>query len=382
MNIRTLGIVGTLCLLAADAPPVSRPVIRLSWADPTQDKPQSKLWFAQGSWWAWLPDRGGSGLWRRTGTGWQRDTALDETLRGLPGQADVWADGGMVRAVLVEARRLAVLGLAFDSSQGRYRPTGNAVVFDMPQDVAGPGLETATIARDGRGRWWIAYAWRRQMWVRASQDRAGQVWTQPIAVSREPASDDDICTIAALPGGVAVIWSNQSTETVYFRLHSDGAKPEVWAEPEVADRGNRTADDHLNTAVARDGTLYLATKNSVDRIGHTQLVLHIRNPRGQWASHPYAPRTSQAEPSRPIVLLGGDPERYLLLHTMYDRRPGQPPQSWIAWQPSVEKEARPLISAGARVNNVTGCKARLPAGVPWIVLASDHEGNVYEARID
>lgn len=378
MYTRALGIARLLCLLAGSAVAAAgQPVIRVAQPNPTQDKPQSKLWFARGSWWAWLPDRGGSGIWRRTAAGWQRDTELDGTLRGLPGQADVWANGDTVRAVLVESRRLAVLGLGFDARLGRYRPTGNAVIFD-----AGPGLETATIARDGQGRWWIAYAQGRQMWVRASQDREGKVWTQPIQVSQEPASDDDICAISALPGGVAVLWSNQSTETVYFRRHDDRAKPEVWADPEVVDRGNRTADDHLNTAVARDGTLYLATKNSVDQIGHTQLVLHVRNPQGRWKSHPYAPRTSLAEPSRPIVLLGGDQERYFLLHTMYDRRPGQPPQSWIARQPALDKDAQPLISAGARINNVTGCKATLPAEAPWIVLASDPEGNVYEARID
>ncbi|MBL8293197.1 MAG: hypothetical protein JNN08_15225 [Bryobacterales bacterium] len=369
-----------LCLFAAVAaaqPPANRPVIRVSQPNPTQDKPQSKLWFAQGSWWAWLPDRGGSGIWRRTAAGWQRDSELDGVLRGLPGQADVWADGETVRAVLVESRRLAVVGLRFEARLGRYRPTGDAAVHDV-----GPGLETATIARDGRGRWWIAYAEGRQMWVRVSQDRAGKVWTPPIAVSQEPASEDDICAITAMPGGVAVLWSNQATETVYFRRHDDRAKAEVWADPEVVDRGNRTADDHLNTAVGRDGTLYLASKNSVDRIGHTQLVLHIRDPRGRWKSHPYAPRTALAEPSRPIVLLGGDEERYFLLHTMYDRREGQPSQSWIARQTALDREAQALISAGTRINNVTGCKAGLPAGAPWIVLASDHEGNVYEARLD
>jgi hypothetical protein len=220
------------------------------------------------------------------------------------------------------------------------------------------------------------------MWVRASHDRDGAMWTQPIRVSQEPASDDDICAIAALPGGVGVIWSNQSNETVYFRWHSDDANPETWAQTEVVDRGNRTADDHFNTALGRDGTLYVAAKNSFDRIGHPQLVLHIRNLEGKWQHHPYAPRTERAEPSRPIVLLGGEPERYILLHTFYGLEQGRPAESWIGWQSTLRDVARPLIAAGTRINNVTGCKARLPSGYPWIVLASDHQGNVYEARID
>ncbi len=384
MAMRTLGILGTLLLAVfswTDASD-SRPVIRVSVADPTQDKPQSKLWFARGSWWAWLPDRDGSGIWRRTGSGWQRETSLDETLRGLPGRADVWVEGDAVRAVLVEPKRLAVVGLRFDAKAGRYRPAGDVVMFRMPESGSGTALETATIARDGRGRWWTAFGWRRQMWVRASRDREGTAWTEPVAVSQTPASDDDICAIVALPGGVGVIWSDQSADAVYFRWHSDDATPETWAETEVVDRGSRTADDHLNTAVGRDGTLYVATKNSVDRAGRPQLVLRIRNPRGRWENRRYALRTELAEPSRPIVVLGGEPERLLLLHTIYRREQGKPPESWIGWQSSLEEVARPLIAAGTRINNVTACKGRLPAGYPWIVLASDHEGNVYEGRID
>jgi hypothetical protein len=385
--MRASGVIGIVCLLASfravalDEPPAARPVMRLNVPDPTRDKPQSKLWFARGSWWAWLPVRRGSGIWRRTENGWQQDAALEARLRGLPGQADVWAEGDHVRAVLVEPRRLAVVGLTYDAALQRYRLTGAVVEFAMPEGVAGPGLETATIARDGRGRWWIAYGWRRHMWVRASHDPESPAWTEPVAISPQPASDDDICAIAALPGGVGVIWSNQAIDTVYFRRHNNDAAPETWAEPEVVDRGNRTADDHLHTAVAGDGTLYVATKNSLDRVGHPQLVLRIRRPRGGWENHPYAPRTERSEPSRPAVVLGGEPERYFLFHSVYGREQGEP-RSWIVWQSRLDEVACPFIAAGTRINNVTTCKSRLPAGHPWIVLASDHQGNVYEGTID
>jgi len=48
----------------------------------------------------------------------------------------------------------------------------------------------------------------------------------------------------------------------------------------------------------------------------------------------------------------------------------------------VDGEAGALIAAdGVSVNNVTGSKAALPTGVPWIVLASDEKGRVYEGEI-
>jgi hypothetical protein len=130
----------------------SRPVFQVDVASPTKDKPQSKIWFAHGSWWAWLPTRDGSSIWKRTDTGWQRQASLDRALGGLPGQADVWADRDTVRAVLVEARRVAVVGLQWDSTSKGYVPAGPPVQFVMPGGAEAKGtIETATIAR-GSGR--------------------------------------------------------------------------------------------------------------------------------------------------------------------------------------------------------------------------------------
>ena len=150
------------------------PVFQGDAANPTRDKPQSKLWFAHGSWWAWLPTATGSAIWRRAASGvWQRQANLDAALSGLPGRADVWAEGHAVRAVLVAATRLAVVELQYDAAVGGYLPL--AVPTQWQLEVPAPAqersdnpeIETATIARDGGGRWWIAYPWLRRMWVRA-----------------------------------------------------------------------------------------------------------------------------------------------------------------------------------------------------------------------
>jgi hypothetical protein len=225
------------------------------------------------------------------------------------------------------------------------------------------------------------------MFVRWSADN-GRDWSAPMAVNRSKASDDDLCAIVALPDRVGVLWSDQESDTVYFRAHADGALPDSWLPAEIAAQGGQTADDHIHTAVARDGTMYVATKNSVDTVGEPQLVLRVRDPRGKWTNHGYAVRTKIFQPSRPIVLSGGDPERLFLLHSLYRMDHPKPPQSVIAWQTTdlprlnLTPEARPLIDAGIRLNDVTGCKARLPTGQAWIVLASDDAGNVYEARLN
>ena len=45
-----------------------------------------------------------------------------------------------------------------------------------------------TVARDGRGRWWVAYNWQRGMFVRHSTDSTVGAWSAPIAVSTAKAA--------------------------------------------------------------------------------------------------------------------------------------------------------------------------------------------------
>ncbi len=338
------------------------PIFTVDVPSPTADKPQSKVWFAHGSWWTWLPVKEGSSVWRREAAGqWARQTALDAPLRGLPGQADVWADEREACAVLVAERRLAFACLA-------WRGAGYELArAPVPIEVEGK-LETATLARDGRGEWWIAYGLEREMWVR----RSGDAWKQAQRISAAPAAADDICAVVAVSGGIGVLWSDQAADTVWFRWRPDGA--EGWGAIEAIERGGKNADDHIRISVSADGRLLVAMKNSVDRLGAPQLVLRERARDGKWTSRPYAPRTESGEPSRPAVLLGGEPERMFLLHSRYAKGGSE----IVRWADGREE----VLIPGNRVNDVTGPKARFPNGQPWIVLASDREGNVYEARLN
>lgn len=375
----------------AEIPGSQQPAFKVDVGNPTADKPQSKLWFANDSWWAWLPTRDGSSVWRRTAAGWRRVESLDEPLRGLRGRADIWHSGETVRAVLVDGRRLDVVTLRYSKESG-YQLVGTPVQFEPHGGGQSDVIETATIASDSRGRWWIAYPWQRRMWVRATRNVNATEWTEPIAVSDETDADD-LCALMQLPKGVGLAWSNQATDTMNFRLHQDDAEAEYWEPLEEIERGSHNADDHINAKVTSDGAVLLATKNSVDRIGEAQLVLRVRHPNGRWESIPYARREPTAEPSRPMLLLSVDRPDLVLLHTLYGRSsdPQQKPRNTIVWQTaslaSLNREklgaaARILINPGAAVNNVTGCKAPLPTGIPWIVLASDVEGNIYEGQIE
>ncbi|MBS1828651.1 MAG: hypothetical protein JST93_25320 [Acidobacteria bacterium] len=355
----------------------AEPVLQTGVADATKDKPQSKLWFAQGTWWGWLPTTDGSAVWKRTAQGWRRQNALDGALRGLPGQADVWADAKEAAAVLVEKQRLGFVRLRF--AGGSYVVVGKPVVFTLSAEHK---TETATLVRDDQRRWWIAYDHGRRMFVRASSDESGERWLEPIEVSTQKTDTDDICSIAALPGGVGVIWSDQASDTVWFRFHSSRQGVTKWNPVEVVAQGNRTADDHFHSALAADGTLFVATKNSLDTMGQPQLVLRVRDATGKWSNYPYALRTTGGEPSRPIALVGGG--RLHLLHSVYRRKGlGSVVVGFsTAVKPLVlDGGAEVLIEGASGVNNVTGSKAALPEGAEWVVLASDGKGGVYEGVV-
>jgi hypothetical protein len=364
------------------------PVFRVDISHPTADKPQSKLWYARDRWWTWLPTTTGSSIWQRDADGWKRDRSLNQPLTGLTGRADVWADGDSARAVLVASDRLVVVALKFDSGRNSYRLDGEPVIWPLEVHSS---VETATITRDRTGRWWVSYDQDRTMWVRsfrAGFSEAGSVastWSEPIAVS-DLVGTDDIATIVTMPDAVGLFWSDQIIDAFLFRRHMNGKQPNDWEAVEVVQTGAGTVNDHLNAAARADGTLFVATKTGSKRLGRPQLSLHIRHPNGNWQSLPYGPLTATAEYGRPIVLLDANRSRLFLCHSIYSRRHDGSRTSRISCivvnteqmdlgQPEVE-----LVTAAA--NNATGLKAPLPTDAIPIVLASDEEGNIYEARLD
>lgn len=369
----------------AQSETISEPIFQTGVESPTQDKPQSKLWFAQERYWAWLPVPGGSTILERTATGWRELEHLRSHLSNLPGQADVWADASSVRAVLVGSDRLAVVELKFDTARNTYQPGLLRHEFQLSPEAKKSGtLETATIARDSKGQWWVAFDQDRQISIFSTTDTEGSQWSSRFTLGTN-IHRDDISTLVVLPDRVGVVWSDQTADAVYFREHLDGQPLADWSQPVTVQQGGQTADDHLNATVAEDGTLYVATKNSVDKVGAPQLVLRVRHPDGRWENHPYAVLHDKLGPSRPIVLLAGRSQQLYLLHTMYDSRDPQGRKDYIAALQAprssldLSKPETRILTAAKPLNNVTGPKRPFAASSPWIVLASDADGGVYEA---
>jgi len=365
-----------------------RPVIRTGIAYPTTDKPQSKLWYAQGNWWCWLPDaRGGSRIWRRDENGaWSAAEHLDSVLSSLPGHADVWADDSLVVAVTAGESQLAFAALAWDASRERYETAGGPFVWQENSVV-----ETATIDRDSRGDFWAGWpadspAGRRIL-VRRLDPFSG-ISGKTITLA-EGLSEDEICAVAAVAGRMVVMWSDQQTECFFASRHLDGAPDSAWAQAEIVACGNQIADDHINFCRPSPGSdtpplLVAATKSSLDTEGRPLLWLHRSNAVGHWARMPIARLETCGEPSRPVALRAGN--EVAVVYTVYGRGAEKGINRifcqyfgpFAAWKAGV---AFRLIGPLPGLNDVTGPK-REPAGKPVLVLASDSAGNVFEACAD
>ena len=362
--------------------PASRPVFQVDFVYPTADKPQSKLWYKDGCWWTILPRSGGPSLWQRTGSGWKEHPEVNKALAGVPGRADVWADKDGVTAVGVTADSLVVFRLTARHPDGAW----DARVLGVLKPPAGKeNIETATITRDGKGEWWVAADGTHTIYTWHSVD--GKLWSKAILL-KDGVNKDDISVITTLHGSVLETWSNQDEEAVQYRLHIDGHAETDWGPQGIVEAGHKTADDHLHTALTPDGTVWLVSKNSVDSNGYPQLVLRVRHLSGGWSNFPYAPRTAKAEPSRPVIM--ATPDGSLLAgHTIYDKTDrnhdriefGRIDTTAAGILVNKRVVILPAAELHAKVNDCTVSKAPFPADGPWIVLASDAEGRVYEVDL-
>ena len=355
------------------------PVFTVDVPAPTADKPQSKIWFAYDAWWALLPTSSGPSLWKRSENGWLEQNQFNDELLNQPGKADVFHGDELTIAILVKECDIKSLRLIYSDSLLSYIPQP-PTSLTIPKDCQ--SIETATLAKDGKGMYWVASDMNNSIMVWSSMD--GINWSDPHIIT-ENINEDDICTIAVVPNGVSVIWSNQDQEAVYESIHYNSHPEDQWSETKTIDIGNKTADDHLNTTLLDDGTLILVSKNSLDEIDRPQFVLRIRDVNEKWTNIPYANLTAYQMPTRPVVTrtLSGE---IIELHSVKNVESKDYHISFsIIEKMEADWLVREIFLVKARknstVNDVTVSKESFSENAAWIVLFSDIEGNVFEINL-
>ncbi|MGB2822075.1 MAG: hypothetical protein WBF17_13915, partial [Phycisphaerae bacterium] len=278
----------------------------------------------------------------------------------------------------------------------------------------GAPVETVTIDRADCGCFWVAYpiAAKKGRSIAARRCAASLRWPpgEPVVLA-EGLGRDEICATIALGPAIAVMWSDQKRQTIYFRRHPLHAADLDWPAAEIVAQGTRTADDHINFCRPPrkkvSGTfsvqqpsglpekrfltpfLLAATKTSIDPNGEPIFSLRVLSAEERWHSVPFGILTKDRDLTRPIVVwVAGRPVAVYTSRNPPGRGVGYGEKfSVISLQEfsgdglRTEGAPRDIIRAAKPVNNVTGPKTA-PQGLPCVVLASDAAGGVYEGVID
>src|SRR5688572_5520643 len=267
---------------------------------PTEDKPQSKLWFNDGSWWALMrtnvngadgnPDitvhkLEGNHTWTNTGV-------VVDGRAGSSGDA-LWEGGHLYVASRVTSGDIRAVKLSYDTNTDRY-----SVLFS--QSIPGGAIESVTIARDSMARLWVTFTKPKpgstttdQVWVAHSTTNE-MTWTAPFRI---PGVDtevraDDISAIVAFGGKIGVMWTDQQSPAVRFAVHQDTASDTSGWSFQTPVTGTRSTDDHLNLkSIVEDdsGQVYAAIKtsrgdSSTDPQTDASIRVLHRSASGTWTS--------------------------------------------------------------------------------------------------
>jgi hypothetical protein len=361
---------------------------------PTGQKPQSKLWFNDGSWWGSLFVPGASAeqhrihrldpvtqTWRDTGT------ALDDRNSS---EADILWDG---IHLYVASSSDTVAGIrlfrySYNRRARRYRPDSG-----FPVEIgtgAGP-TEGVVLAKDTARRLWITFAREGagnedgRVYV-AHSSASENAWTAPFALPFPQAANitaDDISAIVAFERQVGVMWSNQTDQKIYFATHADGDPDTAWTLG-VALEGPLSSDDHLNLKSLQTdpaGRVFAVVKTSLDEApmpnpGSAQVLLLVLG-QGGWTQHVFG--TVANDHTRPIVLTD-QRRRRLYVFATSPTLAGAGVQTIYYKETSLDNPSfapgpgRPFIqsSAGDDVNDPTSTKQDLGRAPSLVVLASDN----------
>jgi hypothetical protein len=262
-----------------------------------------------------------------------------------------------------------LLRFTYSTSTKRY-----TLDAGFPVNIAGGGTEALTIAKDSTGALWIAYTLGSQVWVNRSAG-SDTAWGTPFVIPVPEGTSvaaDDIAAVVTMPGAIGVFWSNQANDTDYFALHSDGAAPNDPASwhLEVAARGSRVADDHMNLKLASDGRLFVAMKTSRTSADATLIGLLVRSASGTWS--PVQPVvTVTYQPTRPQCVLDESAGRIYVVYSAFESAVYVKTSSLatIGFPAGI---GTPLISSASttNINNPSTTKQRIDGTTGLVVLAS------------
>ena len=361
---------------------------------PTGEKPESKLWFNDGRWWASM-FAVASGTWHifyldrdATPKTWvDTGTVVDDRANTLSDA--VWTGTTLYVASHVKATSNtdATAGLpsrlyrfSYDSGSKTYTLDGG-----FPVPINNTSSETLTLDRDSAGRLWATWTQQRKVYVNATT--TGDQWGTPfvLPVSNTTVDADDISTLVGFGSRIGVLWSSQGDSAVYFSSHASSDPVSSWtATHAVTVTGSGEADDHLNIKELQadpDGRIFAVIKTNLENAGAAapMIIVLARSLSGGWSRATFG--TVADCHTRPTLMLDTTNSLVRVYATAPD---GGCPFSGAAG--SIFEKTSPMDSlaftpgrgtpvmrdtASPNLNNVSGSKKPVNAGSGLVLLAGN-----------
>ena len=360
---------------------------------PTGSKPESRLWWNDGSWWGVLFD---------TPNNEYRIFRLDTETQD-------WVDTGVAvdgrnqsrGDTLWDGTHLYVASHIFVNSSGPAGPGQEARLYrfsyasatdtysldsGFPVEISDSKSEALVLERDSSGKLWATWARGSQVWVNRTVGD-DLTWGEPFVLPFPEASDlyfDDLSSMISFGGNrVGVMWSDQIDDAFYFAEHVDGAPDSEWTIS-TALQGPDLADDHVNLKTDSAGRVYAAVKTSQTTSGSPYIYLLVRDAAtGAWANHLVGVRTDRH--TRPIVMLDESAGVVMVFATsseaggsIYKKTSPLNPISFAPGKGTV------FIQDGASpdMNDATSTKQSVSPATGLVVLASNDTAQEYWHNYD
>jgi len=315
----------------------------------TGEKPQSKLWLHDGSYWAVVQGPDGVAIYEKMLDTWQRCMFMDAVLTP-EGHADVkW--NGTDLFVLVYAASPSLFKYSYDATLRIWiLASGFPVMLPRPS-----GAETMVLEQDSTGRLWATAEGLSAIHAYYSTSADHRAWSPDAIVLRNGVNTDDISTVIAFGGDrIGVFWSDQNRDEFGFRVHRDVDDPATWGDVEVVDSGLGFADDHLQVQADAQGRVFAITKDDYDR-----MQVHRRAAFGGWTT---TRDMIAGTGTRGILQICDLENRVYALFTRWDITPN-PIEYRTADLDSMQFGGNSnFMNTTYGLNNVTGTKQPLPAG--------------------
>ena len=352
--------------------------------DATADKPQSKVWYHDATWWCILYDGAeGSYFYRLAGDSWEKGTFPDSRVYPTAyTRADVLSSDPILFVLEWESTSPRLYKYEYDGENKAYN-----LLPGFPVNLRVPkGHETMVIAQDSTGKLWIPFELDGKVRVIHSVSADHLSWDTAGIEIADGLKDDDIASIIAFDDQIGVFWSNQKTESLHFRIHRDGDAEDKWQKPETVVSGQLVADDHINLALSDDGRIFAVTKTSVDDAeepvrGPTeaQFILNVRSTDGIWKFYDVS-EVSSVFKTRPIIVLDEENDQiYIFYREDKSIMMKRSPMSDIDFNdPPVEILAVPDVT----LNNVTSTKQNVTSETDLLIMATGSDNKAYSYLIN